>query len=76
MPATVDSMFRLDAAVRYHFSKGWSATLAYAFEVFEKRNWRSDELNPFVPGISSLWLGNDVKDYTAHIVAVTLGYRF
>lgn len=32
--------------------------------------------NPFIPGISSLWLGNDIKDYTGHIVAVTLGYRF
>jgi hypothetical protein len=23
-----------------------------------------------------IWLGNDLKDYTAHILAVTLGYRF
>ena len=36
MPATEDSMFRLDAGVRYHFWKGWYATLSYAFEVFEK----------------------------------------
>jgi MtrB/PioB family decaheme-associated outer membrane protein len=76
MPATEDSMFRLDAAVRYHFWKKWRATLSYAFEVFEKSNWRTDQLDPFVPGVSSLWLGNDIKDYTAHIVAVTLGYRF
>ena len=76
MPATVDSMLRLDAGVRYHFWKGWYATLAYAFEVFDKTDWRSDQLNPFVPGVSSLWLGSDIKDYTAHIVAVTLGYRF
>lgn len=76
MPATVDSMLRLEAAVRYHFWKGWSANLAYAFEVFEKTNWRTDELNPFIPGVSSIWLGNDIKDYIAHIVAVTLGYRF
>ncbi len=76
MPATTDSMLRLDAGVRYHFLKGWYATLAYAFEVFNKSDWRTDELNPFVPGVSSLWLGNDIKDYTAHIVALTLGYRF
>jgi MtrB/PioB family decaheme-associated outer membrane protein len=76
MPATEDSMFRLDAAVRYHFWKKWYATLSYAFEVFDKTNWRTDELNPFVPGVSSLWQGNDIKDYTAHILAVTLGYRF
>jgi MtrB/PioB family decaheme-associated outer membrane protein len=76
MPATVDSMLRLDASARYHFWKNWSATLAYAFEVFDKTNWRTDELNPFVPGVSSIWLGNNLKDYTAHIVAVMLGYRF
>jgi hypothetical protein len=69
-------MFRLDAALRYHFWKQWTASVAYAFEVFDKTNWRTDELNPFVPGVSSLWLGNDLKDYTAHIIALTLGYRF
>jgi hypothetical protein len=36
---------------------------------------RTDALNPFVPGVSSPWLGNDIRDYTAHI-GVTLGYRF
>jgi len=76
MPATVDSMLRLDAGLRYHFWKNWYTTLAYAFEVFDKNDWRTDQLNPFVPGVSSLWLGNDIKGYTAHIVALTLGYRF
>lgn len=26
--------------------------------------------------MSSIWLANDLKDRTAHIVALTLGYRF
>jgi MtrB/PioB family decaheme-associated outer membrane protein len=76
MPATEDSMFRLDAGIRWHFWKKWTAGLSYAFEVFDKSNWRTDQLDPFVPGVSSIWLGNDIKDYTAHILAVTLGYRF
>jgi hypothetical protein len=75
-PATEDSMFRLDVAARYHFLKHWRATLGYAFEMFHKSNWQTDQLNPFLPGVTSIWLGNDFKDYTAHIVTLTLGYRF
>jgi MtrB/PioB family decaheme-associated outer membrane protein len=75
-PATEDSMFRLDIAARYHFLKHWRATLGYALEIFDKSNWQTDPLNPFVPGVTSIWQGNDFKDYTAHIVTLTLGYRF
>jgi len=75
-PATEDSMLRLDTAIRYHFQKHWTASLGYAFEVFHKTNWQTDQLNPFLPGVSSIWQGNDLKDYTAHIVGLTLGYKF
>ena len=44
--------------------------------MFDKTNWQTDQLNPFLPGVTSIWLGNDFKDYTAHIVTLTLGYRF
>ena len=48
----------------------------YAVGEIHTRNPRTDELNPLIPRNSSIWLGNDIKDYTAHIVAVTLGFRF
>jgi hypothetical protein len=36
-----------------------------------------DRFNPFVPAAgSSIFLGNTTKNYDAHVVAVTLGYRF
>jgi MtrB/PioB family decaheme-associated outer membrane protein len=77
MPAFEDTLVRVDTGLRYQFAKGWTAGLAYAFEQFTKADWRTDALNPFQPGVtSSIWLGNDAKNYTAHIVAVTLGYRF
>jgi hypothetical protein len=28
------------------------------------------------PGVTSIWLGNDFKDCTVHIVAAALSYRF
>jgi len=76
MPAFEDTLFRLETALRYRFWKNWTASFRYAFESFEKTDWRTDTLNPFMPGVTSIWLGNDQKNYTAHIVAFTVGYRF
>ena len=75
-PAFEDALLRLDTALKYHFSKVWTASLGYVFESFEKHDWRTDQLNPFIPGVTSIWLGNDQGNYTAHIVGVTVGYRF
>ena len=77
-PAFQDTMIRLDAALKYTFLKRWTAALRYAFESFEKRDWRTDILSPFVPGPgqNAVWLGSDTKDYTAHMVGASLSYRF
>jgi len=75
-PATEDRLIRLDASLRYHFWKQWTATLGYAFESFRKNDWHTDGLRPFMPGITSIWLGDDDRNYTAHIVGLRLGYRF
>lgn len=74
-PAFEDTLWRLETALRYRFWKSWTASVSYAFESFEKHDWRTDTLQPFI-GISSIYLGNDLKDYTAHIVGFRLGYRF
>ncbi len=76
MPAFEDALLRLDTALRYHFLKQWTASLGYAFESFQKNDWRTDRLNPFIPGVSSVWLGNDLRNYDAHIVGLTLRYAF
>jgi MtrB/PioB family decaheme-associated outer membrane protein len=77
MPAFNDTLIRVDTALRYHLAKGWTLGLAYAFEQFTKHDWRTDTLNPFLPGVSSsIWLGSDLRNYSAHVVALTLGYRF
>ena len=75
-PAFQDTLVRVEAALIYHFYKNWSAKLGYAFELFEKTDWRTDTLNPFIPGVSSIWLGNDLRNYTAHMMGATLAYRF
>jgi MtrB/PioB family decaheme-associated outer membrane protein len=83
-PAFEDQLFRVDAALKYHFNSSWTAALGYAWESFSKHDWRTDALNPFVPvpstaglaGQSSIWLGADLKNYSAHIIGATLTYRF
>ena len=77
MPAFTDELIRLETALAYHFLKNWTAKLGYVFESFHKHDWRTDTLNPFIPVAGNgIWLGNDPKDYTAHIIAATIGYRF
>ena len=40
-------------------------------------DWRSDTLNPFVPALgSSIFLGTNPHGYDAHVLTMTLGYRF
>jgi MtrB/PioB family decaheme-associated outer membrane protein len=75
-PAFEDSLLRLEASLRWHFSQAWTASLNYAYEAFRKHDFRTDTINPFVPNDSAVYLGNDVKNYEAHIFGVTLGYRF
>ena len=66
----------MGTAFRYRFTKNWYARLGYFFEMFEEKNFRTDNLAPFNPGVTSIYLGNDLKDYTAHIVTMALGYSF
>jgi len=75
-PAFDDELIRLEAALSYNFLKNWTAKLGYVFESWQKHDWRTDQLNPFIPGVSSIWLGNDLRNYTSHIIAATVGFRF
>ena len=43
----------------------------------QKHDWRTDKLNPFVPTAgSSIWLGNDLRNYTAHTFGAVIRYSF
>jgi MtrB/PioB family decaheme-associated outer membrane protein len=75
-PDLKDSLLRVDASLRYYFAKSWNFTLGYIFERFDQTDFRTDTLNPFMPGSASIWLGNDLEDYTAHILVMAVGYRF
>jgi hypothetical protein len=75
-PAFQDILIHLETGLRYWFTKQWAAGFSYAFETFDKNDWRTDGLNPFVPGSNSIYLGNELRSYTAHMVRATLRYTF
>jgi len=75
-PAYDDNLFHLDAAVSYHFLKNWTAKLGYVFETWQQHNWQTDQLNPFIPGVTSIWLGNSLRNYTANTIYGTIAYAF
>jgi MtrB/PioB family decaheme-associated outer membrane protein len=75
-PDFKDTLFHVDTAFRYVFLKNWVARLGYMFEKWTGTDFRTDTLNPFMPGTTSIWLGNDLRDYTAHIFTLSLAYRF
>ena len=75
-PAYTDGLLIVGGSLRYHFWNNWTASLNYAYEQWRKTNWQTDTLNPFEPGVSSIWLGNNLKNFNAQIVSINLGYRF
>ena len=75
-PAYDDQLVRLEATLSYHFLKQWTARLGYVFESWQKHNWQTDQLNPYIPGVSSIWLGNNLRNYTANTIGATVGYNF
>jgi MtrB/PioB family decaheme-associated outer membrane protein len=75
-PDLENTLYRVGTAFRYRFAKAWYVRLGYFFEMFDEQNFRTDNLAPFNRGLTSIYLGNDLKDYTAHIVTLALGYSF
>jgi MtrB/PioB family decaheme-associated outer membrane protein len=73
-PAFEDTSLRVEAALIYYFAKNWAAKVGYAFEMFEQSDWRTN-YSPFI-GVSSIWLGNTLRDYRAQMMGASLAYRF
>ena len=75
-PAYTDSLLRLEAALVYKLTKNLTAKLYYIYETYNQRDWQTDTLNPFLPGVASIYLGSNPSNYSAQIVGATLRYKF
>lgn len=78
LPDIKNTLSYLNVFLRYWLSERFTAKLAYAFEVFEKTDFRTDDTQPFMvsAGANTILLGNDLRDYTAHYFTLSVAYHF
>ncbi len=78
MPPFTKRLHTVDASLRYRFAPNWSATAQYTMERFRESDVRTDGLVPAPPPPATqgdLFLGNDVLNYNAGILVITIGYN-
>ncbi|OGQ47626.1 MAG: hypothetical protein A3H42_03705 [Deltaproteobacteria bacterium RIFCSPLOWO2_02_FULL_46_8] len=74
LPIIKSTLSHLETNLRYYFAKGWTSKIAYVMEDFSKTDFRTNGLVPATG--ADIFLGNDLRNYTAHMVTMTLGYQF
>jgi len=80
-PDIEDSLHQLEASLRYHITPAWFVRIGYIFEMFDITDFRTDDIQPFMGSVdpasgTSIFLGAQVRDYTAHILTFSVGYKF
>ncbi len=79
-PDIKDTLQTFIAALRYHLLKNLTVKAEYRFEHFNLANFKTDGLDPFMATSSTnsldVFLGDRVDDYAAHVIALSLIYRF
>ncbi|MBI3325840.1 MAG: MtrB/PioB family outer membrane beta-barrel protein, partial [Nitrospinae bacterium] len=80
-PEIKDRLHQLEASLKYHVTPASFIRFRYIFEKFDITDFRTDDIQPFMGTVdtatgTSIFLGAQVRDYTAHILALTVGYRF
>jgi MtrB/PioB family decaheme-associated outer membrane protein len=74
-PNITDRLHQLEASLKYQITPASYLRFRYIFEQFNITDFRTDNIEPFMGG-TDIFLGAQIRDYTAHIFAITLGYRF
>ncbi len=74
-PKIIDRLHQLEASLKYHVTPASYIRFRYIFETFDITDFRTDEIQPFMGG-TDIFLGAQVRDYTARILALSFGYRF
>ncbi|MDZ4339612.1 MAG: MtrB/PioB family decaheme-associated outer membrane protein [candidate division NC10 bacterium] len=82
-----DTLHTFLAALRYHILNNLTVKFEYRFEAFTQDNFKTDHLDPFMPNSNvngsgvvtpsnDVFLGDRQEDFHAHILALSLIYRF
>lgn len=86
-PEIEDFLHVLSASLSYRLLERVTLTGEYRWELFDLQNFKTESLNPFMPdsnvngsGVVSpstdVFLGDRVEDYSAHVFALSISYRF
>ena len=86
-PDIKDTLQTFIAALRYHLQKNLTVKAEYRFEHFNLANFKTDGLDPFMASSNvngsgtvspslDVFLGDRADDYVAHVIALSLIYRF
>jgi len=86
-PDLKDVLQTASATLNYHMRDDVTWHLGYTYERFDLRDFKTDDLQPFMPysninasGVmtpsTDIFLGNRVGDYAAHIMMLSATYRF
>ncbi len=76
-PKIIDRLHQLEASLKYHVTTASFIRFRYIFETFDITDFRTDNIQPFMPASpTDIYLGAQVRPYTAHILALSVGYRF
>lgn len=82
LPDITDPFNQFDASLRYSFTRDWFARLRYVFERFNFSDFRTDNIQPYMGNVDpvaaprAVYLGAQIRPYTAHILAFSIGYEF
>jgi len=74
-PTITDRLNQLEASLKYHITTASYVRFRYIFEKYDITDFRTDDIQPFMGG-TDIWLGAQIRDYTAQFFTITLGYRF
>jgi hypothetical protein len=74
-PKIINRLHQFEAALKYHLTPAAFVRFRYIFETFDITDFRTDDLQPFMGG-TDIFLGAQVRDYTTHVFAFMVGYKF
>jgi MtrB/PioB family decaheme-associated outer membrane protein len=74
-PTITDRLNQLEASLKYHLTPASYVRFRYIFEKYDITDFRTGDIQPFMGG-TDIWLGAQIRGYTAQFFTITLGYRF
>lgn len=77
LPTMENNWTQYATYLKYRYKKNWLLKLGYIYEQYDCSDAYQRYVEPYPPGNGDdLYLGDYYRDYSAHIIALSLRYRF